>query len=424
MSSAEAAIRYLERNIQVIPIPPHSKGPTDRKGWQNERWTAEDIPKAWTNGQNIGILTGEPSGGLCDVDKDRPEAQKVGGYLLQPSKTSGREGKPHGHSWYFVEGQLPETRKFQLPGDAPDRMVVELRSTGAQTLAPPSIYPGGDACVWGAGKIARISGGGLGTRCREHGTGSAPANALPGRWRPTRILDVRRRLPAQAARPRAGEGHCQRRHARRGRSRGPRPAAGGGDDQREAHKWRAGEGWAAAGEASARHMQDHARLDGLGRGPRRWPAASCYHQPPAETQGCRRAGRPVRSERATTPVRAQRPARPDRQRRGRRAHRARGRRGSAAPPHEPCRQLRADGPQRRGGTRLASRRHRKRRTRTGCAAVPSVDRGITGSVFQARRDACNPRRLRQDRPHLLRAGTQANGRSAGESIPRRRGESP
>ena len=64
MSSAEAATRYLERNIQVIPIPPHSKGPTDRKGWQNERWAAEDVPKAWSNGQNIGILTGKPSGGL------------------------------------------------------------------------------------------------------------------------------------------------------------------------------------------------------------------------------------------------------------------------------------------------------------------------------------------------------------------------
>lgn len=158
MSSAKAAAHYLERGIQVIPVPPQNKGPTDRKGWQNERRAPEDVPTAWTNGQNVGILTGAPSGGLCDVDQDRPEAKRVGRYLLHPTKTSGREGKPHGHSWYFVEEQLPETRKFQLPGNAPDRMVVELRSTGAQTLAPPSVYPGGDTCVWGSGKIARISG--------------------------------------------------------------------------------------------------------------------------------------------------------------------------------------------------------------------------------------------------------------------------
>jgi Bifunctional DNA primase/polymerase, N-terminal len=166
MSSAKAAVHYLERGIQVIPVPPRSKKVT-RDDWQSERWKAEDVPRLWPNGQNVGILNGEPSGGLCDADQDRPEAQRVGPYLLPHTKTSGRKGKPHGHSWYLVEGRLPETRQFKLPGDSSDRSVVELRSTGAQTLAPPSVYPDGDTCVWGDGKIARISGDEL-TRAVEN----------------------------------------------------------------------------------------------------------------------------------------------------------------------------------------------------------------------------------------------------------------
>ncbi len=57
-----------------------------------------DIP------HNIGILTGEPSGGLVDVDCDAPEARAAAAELLPPTgMISGRLSSPASHYWYKVE---------------------------------------------------------------------------------------------------------------------------------------------------------------------------------------------------------------------------------------------------------------------------------------------------------------------------------
>jgi hypothetical protein len=53
---------------------------------------------------------------------------------------SGRPGKPASHWWYVCEGI--KTRKHQDP--VSKKMIVELRSTGAQTVVGPSIHPSGE----------------------------------------------------------------------------------------------------------------------------------------------------------------------------------------------------------------------------------------------------------------------------------------
>jgi hypothetical protein len=58
--SQQWARRYLEDGYVPIPVPPGSKHP-NRPGWQDERYTLEDIPRCWSNGQNVGLLTGAPS---------------------------------------------------------------------------------------------------------------------------------------------------------------------------------------------------------------------------------------------------------------------------------------------------------------------------------------------------------------------------
>src|SRR5215207_9406812 len=98
-----AAERYLRAGLAVIPVPAGEKNP-NRRGWQQERWTIADIPRCWSNGQNIGLLTGEPSGWLVDVDLDCPEAVKIAGRFLDPTRTSGRESTPDAHWWYRAEG--------------------------------------------------------------------------------------------------------------------------------------------------------------------------------------------------------------------------------------------------------------------------------------------------------------------------------
>ena len=93
MSSAKAAERYIERGWAPVPIPRGKKGP-QLAGWQKLRLTAGDIPRHFTNGQNVGIITGEASGWLVTVDLDCPEAVALAGRFLPPTLTSGRKSRP------------------------------------------------------------------------------------------------------------------------------------------------------------------------------------------------------------------------------------------------------------------------------------------------------------------------------------------
>jgi hypothetical protein len=58
---------------------------------------------------------------------------------------SGRESKPKSHRWYIVSDSLPRPEKF---ADLDGACLLELRSTGQQTIVPPSIHPSGEAIIW------------------------------------------------------------------------------------------------------------------------------------------------------------------------------------------------------------------------------------------------------------------------------------
>jgi hypothetical protein len=62
-----AAAALNRRGVAVIPVPAGEKNP-GRPGWEALRLTEEEIPNNWTNGQNVGVLCGEPSGSRVDVD--------------------------------------------------------------------------------------------------------------------------------------------------------------------------------------------------------------------------------------------------------------------------------------------------------------------------------------------------------------------
>jgi len=70
MTTLDAAQEYVSRGWQPIPVPHRSKKPA-LKGWPDLRLTAADLARHF-NGQpsNLGILLGEPSGGLVDADLD------------------------------------------------------------------------------------------------------------------------------------------------------------------------------------------------------------------------------------------------------------------------------------------------------------------------------------------------------------------
>jgi Protein of unknown function (DUF3987)/Bifunctional DNA primase/polymerase, N-terminal len=126
------------RGFRVIPLPRGSKNP-GVNGWQHLQYTAEQIPVAFADGHNIGLLLGSE----VDVDGDCPEAvaaAKV--FLPKTGMRHGRPGNPDSHYWYRP-AQSMETQQYEFNG----RMLVELRASG-QTVVPPSLHPNGERIAW------------------------------------------------------------------------------------------------------------------------------------------------------------------------------------------------------------------------------------------------------------------------------------
>jgi hypothetical protein len=143
MGVAECVLGYVARGWKPIPIPAREKAPTG-SGWQNTNIRSDEIQWRFSATGNVGVLLGTPSG-IVDIDLDSKAAVKLAGQHLPPTGAIfGRPGKPRSHWIYRVANPEP-TRRFQ----SPDReAIVEYRSTGAQTVFPPSIHPTGEQVRW------------------------------------------------------------------------------------------------------------------------------------------------------------------------------------------------------------------------------------------------------------------------------------
>jgi hypothetical protein len=138
----QAVREYIERGFAPIPVPAGSKNP-NRKNWQYERWTIEDVPRLWNDSQNVGVLTGEPSNGRVDVDCDCTEAVRLAPKFLEPTLRGGRDTVPGSHWWYVS----PDTQTKPFI-DTDGKRILELRAGGCQTIVYPSIHPDGDTYRW------------------------------------------------------------------------------------------------------------------------------------------------------------------------------------------------------------------------------------------------------------------------------------
>jgi hypothetical protein len=137
---------YIGRGWAPVPIPYREKGPILTE-WQNLRITAETAGQYFDSAaQNVGVILGEASGGLADVDLDCPEATAVAPYFLpRTGAIFGRASARAAH-WLFVVGE-PADRAVEKLGD-PDvpggrATIVELRRggpNGAQTVFPGSAH--------------------------------------------------------------------------------------------------------------------------------------------------------------------------------------------------------------------------------------------------------------------------------------------
>lgn len=193
--STRAAVEAFQRGYQAVPIRDGGKRPYGA-AWTHTRWDSEEQVRsafdAWnTEGASgIGLLLGQPSGGLIDVDLDHARALRLRDYFLPPTPMrTGRAGRPRSHCWYVVEDELPSTRRYKMPDGS---VSVELRSTGSQTVIPPSTwYPapkvGGptetyrwEGSPWGGKRgPAKVEGRKLAIQVALLGLGSVLLDAWP-----------------------------------------------------------------------------------------------------------------------------------------------------------------------------------------------------------------------------------------------------
>jgi hypothetical protein len=181
-SVLEAARRELRLGHVPIAVPRGSKRPVTPR-WQESQPDEAGLARLFGNGCNLGILLGAPSGGLVDVDLDWPEARGVAtALLLRTESVFGRRSAPASHWRYYADPLLPTT-KFLDPTERDDRaMIVEFRSTGAQTIHPPSLHPDGETYAWQSdGPPTRVEGGVLLGAVERVAAAALLARHWPGR---------------------------------------------------------------------------------------------------------------------------------------------------------------------------------------------------------------------------------------------------
>lgn len=152
----EAALKYQEMGLSVIPIKPKNKTPIIKwEEHQNRIAGSEEIKQWWrkTPNANIGIVTGKTSGiFVVDLDKYDPEysedifLQYFSDSLITPAVNTARGGQ---HIYF----KYPDDSKItigarSLPG-------IDHRGEGGYVVAPPSIGENGKPYTWSETRFER-----------------------------------------------------------------------------------------------------------------------------------------------------------------------------------------------------------------------------------------------------------------------------
>lgn len=135
LNSVSVARSWLKLGILPVPLYPGSKRPRGGKEWNALRVEHDTVPHFFKSGDNVGGLWGEPSNWIVDVDLDCPEAVELAVHLLPETFVYGRRNRPASHYLYRCEGAPTYKRK-----DEEGSVIIEVRSTGSQSVLPPSIH--------------------------------------------------------------------------------------------------------------------------------------------------------------------------------------------------------------------------------------------------------------------------------------------
>ena len=149
-SAAQAALAYMLAEFAPLPLHPKSKKP-NMTDWPNFKCTAGEIPKHFAGEINIGVLLGEPSDGLVDIDLDTPEAVALAPDFLPPCGcVFGRDTSRASHYEYRVEDP-GETHRWEVGSGKGKGTLLEYRATGGHTVFPPSMHESGESITFEEG---------------------------------------------------------------------------------------------------------------------------------------------------------------------------------------------------------------------------------------------------------------------------------
>lgn len=126
-----------------VPLRPGLKKPKTREdeSWNKVRITEANIDEYFEDGDNVGGLWGKPSGWIVDIDLDWDEAAVMAPAILPPTFVYGRLSRPNTHYLYRCRDIKTFKRgTFGKNGS----VIVEVRSTGTQSVLPPSVHPDGE----------------------------------------------------------------------------------------------------------------------------------------------------------------------------------------------------------------------------------------------------------------------------------------
>jgi putative DNA primase/helicase len=194
MTALEIALEYIGRGWAVVPIPHKKKKPLGEE-WPGWRITIADAHQRFNGGpQNVGVILGEASGGLTDVDLDTAEATRAAGYFLQRTLCFGRRSKPCSH-WLYQSGlwQTEDKAAIQFKfatgtGKArTEQMILELRigggGKGAQTVFPGSVHETGELIAWDDARetVAQADGAALKQHCARAAAAALIAGHFPSK---------------------------------------------------------------------------------------------------------------------------------------------------------------------------------------------------------------------------------------------------
>ncbi len=141
MDVVEAAQQFRNRGWSPIPVRFKEKIPLP--GWPNYEATEEAIVRDFGRGPvNIGVRLGISSGGLVDLDLDCPEARALAPLLIPATGFRFGRSIARGSHYFYLTDMPLKGQKFLDP--ITRRSLLELRSSGQQTLVPPSVHPSGE----------------------------------------------------------------------------------------------------------------------------------------------------------------------------------------------------------------------------------------------------------------------------------------